>query len=201
MRERFIRIKEKRLSSSASRIQKVAATPWLFAQNRQPKQNYLVIPRHSSERRKYIPIGFMNKDVIAGDATTIVYNASLVDLALLESEVHTAWMKTIAGRLEMRYRYSSSIYYNFPLPNLSEDDRRELAKTGQAILDARAKYPDSSLADLYDPLIMPIELLKAHKANDKAVLQAYGLPTDSSEADIVARLFKMYEDLKNKEDK
>ena len=195
MKERFIRIKEKRLNSSATRIQKVAATPWLFAQNRQPKQNYLVIPRHSSERRKYIPIGFMNKDVIAGDATTIVYNASLVDFAILESSVHTAWMKTIAGRLEMRYRYSSSIYYNFPLPNLSEDNRKKLTETGQNILDARAKYPDSSLADLYDPLIMPVDLFKAHKANDKAVLQAYGLPTDSSESDIVAHLFKMYEKL------
>lgn len=195
MQERFKRIKEKRLSSSATRIQNVASTPWLFAQNRQPKQNYLVIPRHSSERREYIPIGFMNKDVIAGDATTIVYNASLMDFAILESSVHTAWMKTVAGRLEMRYRYSSSIYYNFPLPNLSDDDKKELSQTGQAILNARAKYPKLSLADLYDPLIMPVELQKAHKANDRAVLKAYNLPTNASESDILAKLFNLYNKL------
>ena len=113
MRDRFERVKQIRLSSSATRIQNVASTPWLFAQNRQPESNYLVIPRVSSSRREYIPIGFMNENVIASDATTIIYNAKLMDLALLESNVHTAWMKTVAGRLKSDYRYSSSVYYNF----------------------------------------------------------------------------------------
>lgn len=195
MRDRFERVKQIRLSSSATRIQNVASTPWLFAQNRQPESNYLVIPRVSSSRREYIPIGFMNENVITSDATTIIYNAKLMDLALLESNVHTAWMKTVAGRLKSDYRYSSSVYYNFPLPDLSEDDKEKLTETGQAILDARAKYPKLSLADLYDPLLMPVELQKAHQINDRAVLQAYMLPTNANESDIVAHLFKMYEDL------
>ena len=195
MRDRFERVKQIRLSSSATRIQNVASTPWLFAQNRQPESNYLVIPRVSSSRREYIPIGFMNENVIASDATTIIYNAKLMDLALLESNVHTAWMKTVAGRLKSDYRYSSSVYYNFPLPDLSEDDKEKLTETGQAILDARAKYPKLSLADLYDPLLMPVKLQKAHQINDRAVLQAYMLPTNANESDIVAHLFKMYEDL------
>lgn len=118
-----------------------------------------------------------------------------MDLALLESNVHTAWMKTVAGRLKSDYRYSSSVYYNFPLPDLSEDDKEKLTETGQAILDARAKYPKLSLADLYDPLLMPVKLQKAHQINDRAVLQAYMLPTNANESDIVAHLFKMYEDL------
>ena len=198
MKERFTRIKEKRLESSATRIQRVADTPWLFAQNRQPKNDYLVIPRHSSERRKYIPIGFMNSDVIAGDATTIVYNATLVDLAILESNVHTAWMKTVAGRLKSDYRYSSSVYYNFPLPKLSAEDKERLAKTGKEILDARKKYPKLSLADMYNDLIMPPELLKAHQDNDRAVMAAYKLPVKTTtESDAVAHLFKMYKKANN----
>lgn len=198
MKERFTRIKEKRLESSATRIQRVADTPWLFAQNRQPKNDYLVIPRHSSERRKYIPIGFMNSDVIAGDATTIVYNATLVDLAILESNVHTAWMKTVAGRLKSDYRYSSSVYYNFPLPKLSAEDKERLAKTGKEILDARKKYPKLSLADMYNDLIMPPELLKAHQDNDRAVMAAYRLPVKTTtESDAVAHLFKMYKKSNN----
>lgn len=198
MKERFTRIKEKRLESSATRIQRVADTPWLFAQNRQPKNDYLVIPRHSSERRKYIPIGFMNSNVIAGDATTIVYNATLVDLAILESNVHTAWMKTVAGRLKSDYRYSSSVYYNFPLPKLSAEDKERLAKTGKEILDARKKYPKLSLADMYNDLIMPPELLKAHQDNDRAVMAAYKLPVKTTtESDAVAHLFKMYKKANN----
>lgn len=198
MKERFTRIKEKRLESSATRIQRVADTPWLFAQNRQPKNDYLVIPRHSSERRKYIPIGFMNSNVIAGDATTIVYNATLVDLAILESNVHTAWMKTVAGRLKSDYRYSSSVYYNFPLPKLSTEDKERLAKTGKEILDARKKYPKLSLADMYNDLIMPPELLKAHQDNDRAVMAAYKLPVKTTtESDAVAHLFKMYKKANN----
>lgn len=196
MKRRFERIKSKRLSSSAERIIKAADTPWLFAQNRQPKSNYLVIPRHSSERRKYIPIGFMKPNVIAGDATTIVYDASLADFALLESNVHMGWMRTIAGRLENRYRYSSAVYYNFPLPNLSEELEQKLAKTGENILKARSMHPNMSLADMYVDLTMPPELRTAHQANDKAVMAAYGLPIKgTTESDAVAMLFDMYEKL------
>lgn len=199
IRKRLEIVKEKRLSSSASRIKKAAETPWLFAQNRQPDSNYLVIPRHSSERRKYIPIGFMNKDVIAGDATTIVYDATLVDFAILESNVHTAWMKTIAGRLKSDYRYSSSVYYNFPIPKFDESTITKLTETGKGILKARANQKNKSLADMYDDLIMPPELRKAHQDNDRAVMAAYGMPVkNTTESDAVTKLFEMYKDFNEK---
>ncbi len=195
MKERFEIVKEKRLSSSATRIQKMADYPWLFAQNRQPKSEYLVIPRHSSENRDYIPIGFMTPDVIAGDATTIVYNAKLSALAILES----AWIKTVAGRLKSDYRYSSSVFYNFPLPNLTDSLVEELTETGQGIIDARKNYSELSLADMYTPLMRPKELRDAHHKNDAVVLKAYGLKPSSSESEIVQHLFKMYEELTKEE--
>lgn len=170
MKDRFQHIKEKRLSSSASRIKKAAETPWLFAQNRQPDTEYLVIPRHSSENREYIPIGFMDPKTIAGDATTIVYDATLEDFAILESSLHVAWMKTVAGRLKSDYRYSSSVYYNFPMPKLTNELKEKLEKSAEGILNARANHPSLSLADMYKELLMPSDLRDAYRKNDKLIL-------------------------------
>ena len=197
MEDRLKRIRDKRLSSSASRIKKAAETPWLFAQNRQPDTEYLVIPRHSSENRKYIPIGFMDPKTSAGDATTIVYNATLEDFAILESSLHVAWMKTVAGRLKSDYRYSSSVYYNFPMPKLTNELKEKLEKSAEGILNARANHPSLSLADMYKELLMPSDLRDAHRKNDKLILQAYGLNKDATDQDILKVLFKMYNNKDN----
>lgn len=197
MKDRFEHIRDKRLLSSASRIKKAAETPWLFAQNRQPDTEYLVIPRHSSENREYIPIGFMNPNTIAGDATTIVYNATLEDFAVLESSLHVAWMKTVAGRLKSDYRYSSSVYYNFPMPKLTNELKEKLKKSAKEILNARANHPSLSLADMYKELSMPTDLRAAHRKNDKLILQAYGLDKDATDQDVLKVLFKMYNDQNN----
>lgn len=197
MKDRFQHIKEKRLSSSASRIKKAAETPWLFAQNRQPDTEYLVILRHSSENREYIPIGFMDPKTIAGDATTIVYDATLEDFAILESSLHVAWMKTVAGRLKSDYRYSSSVYYNFPMPKLTNELKEKLEKSAEGILNARANHPSLSLADMYKELLMPSDLRDAHRKNDKLILQAYGLNKDATDQDILKVLFKMYNNKDN----
>ena len=185
-----------RLNSNKKQTQKKADTPHLFAEIRQPESDYLLFPRTSSERRAYLPIGFMSSDVIAGD-TIIVPNASIYHFGILESILHMAWMRAFCGRLKSDYRYSGTlIYNNFPWPsNLTEAQKAKIEKTAQGILDARALFPDSSLADLYDNLTMPPELRRAHRANDAAVLEAYGFPKDASEPDIVARLFKMYQEL------
>jgi hypothetical protein len=129
----------------------------------------------------------------------MIPDASLYHLGVLESIVHMAWMRVVCGRLEMRYRYSNDVVYNnFPWPNPTDIQREKITQTAQAILDARAIYPDSSLADLYDDVTMPPELRRAHRANDAAVLEAYGFPKDATESEIVARLFKMYQELTSK---
>ena len=191
-------VQQYRLNSKRKATYQKANQPMFFTEIRQPKDTYIFIPVVSSDRRKYIPIGFLNPNIINSYASISVPNATLYDFGILNSSAHNAWVKLIAGRLGMDYRYATSLVYNtFPWPTPTDEQRKKIVETAQAILDARAKYPDSSLADLYDPLTMPAELLKAHKANDKAVLQAYGLPTDTSESDIVAHLFKMYENLTN----
>ena len=141
-------------------------------------------------------MSFIDSSVIVTNAVLFIPEGDLYLFGLLNSEVHMAWMRMICGRLEMRFRYSKEVVYNnFPWPQPTELQKEKISQTAQAILDARALYPESSLADLYDELAMPIELRKAHRANDAAVLEAYGFPKDASEADIVARLFKMYQDL------
>lgn len=195
--ERFNYIKEYRLKSPVDRIQKTADKPFLFTQNRQPETNYLIIPRVSSEKRKYIPIGFLPPDVIASDSVVLVYNATLYDFGIISSNVHNAWMRTIAGRLEMRYRYAPSVYYNFPLPNVTNMQRTKIEKTAQEILNARKLYPKNSLADMYgEEMYLFPELLKAHRENDRAVMEAYGFTKGtaaySSESACVAELMKMY---------
>lgn len=194
-------VKEFRMNSKAKTTNGYAKVPQLFAQLTQPEGvDYLVVPCHTSSARTYIPIDFMSANVISSNAVQIIPNAGLYELGILESVAHMAWMRIVAGRLGKGYRYSAKIVYNnFPWCNASPEQKEKISKTAQAILDARAKYPDSSLADLYDPLTMPIELRKAHEANDKAVLNAYGLKRDASESEIVACLFKMYEKLTAKE--
>ena len=224
-------VTEMRRKSPTKSVQRDAETPMLFTQIRQPTTNYLVVPEVSSERRRYVPIGFVRPNVIASNMLYIVPDASLFMFGVLMSSVHMAWARTVAGRLKSDYRYTPAVYNNFPWPdgepgdhaqpsrngsdktgqtsfdkrNVSEASdesefvKRQIEKTAQGILDARALYPDSSLADLYDPLTMPPELRKAHAANDAAVLKAYGWPTDLSEPEIVSRLFDMYEKLTAKE--
>ena len=141
-------------------------------------------------------MSFIDSSVIVTNAVLFIPDGDLYLFGLLNSEVHMAWMRMICGRLEMRFRYSKEVVYNnFPWPHPTDAQREKIIQTAQAILDARALYPDSSLADLYDELAMPVELRKAHRANDAAVLEAYGFPKDATESDIVARLFKMYQTL------
>ena len=192
-----------RLAGAPDR-QKLADTPSIFRETKNPSQ-YMVVPRVSSENRRYIPIGFLDDSIIPTDSATIIEDATLYDFGILTSNVHMAWMRTVAGRLEMRYRYSAKIVYNnFPWPEVTDAQKEKISKTAQGILDARALYPDSSLADLYDELTMPKELRRAHQANDKAVMEAYGLTkivdgkkTWLTESETVARLFELYEQITN----
>lgn len=195
--ERVKACKEDRLNGAKDR-QKLADTPWLFREQKNP-QKYLIIPRHSSASRSYVPLDIMSSNAIADDSLLIIPNITQYNFGILESKVHMAWMRAVAGRLGKGYRYSAKIVYNnFPWATPTDEQKAKIEKTAQGILDARANYPESSLADLYDPLLMPPDLRKAHRANDKAVLESYGLKKDASESDIVAHLFKLYEDLTKK---
>lgn len=202
--ERIMQCRDARASSKAAGIRKFADTPTVFAQITQPEQgDYILIPRVSSERRKYVPMGFCSSEIKVTDAVQIVPEASMYELGILTSNVHMAWMRAVAGRLKSDYRYSKDIVYNnFPWPTSTDAQKAKIEKTAQAILDARALYPESSLADLYDELTMPIELRNAHRANDKAVMEAYGFWGKlNSEAACVAELMKMYQQLVSKETK
>lgn len=195
--ERFRYISEYRMNSPVDRIQKTANKPYLFTQNRQPETDYLLIPRVSSENRRYIPVGFLPPNVIASDSAVLVYNASLVDFGIICSNVHNAWMRVVAGRLENRYRYAPSVYYNFPMPSPTEEQKQRIEQTAKAIIEARKLYPDKSLADMYgENMYLYPELLTAHQNNDRAVMQAYGFPVKSTftESQCVAELFKLYKE-------
>ena len=193
--------KEDRANAPDAGRRKLAETPSLFRETRNP-DTYIAVPATSSERRRYIPIGFLTSDTIATNAIITIPEATIYHFGILTSNVHMAWTRTVCGRLKSDYRYSKDIVYNnFPWPTPSEDQKARIKQTAQGILDARALYPDASLADLYDPLTMPPELRKAHSANDKAVMQAYGFDWKSmSEADCVAALMKMYQELVSKEE-
>lgn len=168
----------------------------LFTQIRQPSTNYLAVPEVSSQNRKYIPIGFLSPEVIASNKLYLVPNADLYMFGIMISNVHMAWMRVIAGRLKSDYSYSPAVYNNFPWPTHMDQQRAKIEQTAQAILDARALYPDASLADLYDETTMPPELRKAHQQNDKAVMAAYGFSVkDMTESKCVAELMKMYQQL------
>ena len=197
--KRIEAVRNYRLASPSAGTVKLADKPTRFHVENMPKGNFLLIPEVSSENRSYIPIGFMTPDILSSNLVKLVPNATLYHFGVLTSSVHNAWMRAVAGRLEMRYRYSKDIVYNnFPWPDSSDEQKAKIKQTGQAILDAREKYPDASLADLYSNLILFPDLLKAHRANDAAVLEAYGFPKDATESDIVARLFKMYQELTSK---
>ena len=194
--ERVKQTKDFRLSSGRSQTQNLASIPWLFGEIRQPETNMVVVPKVSSEARRYIPISFISPEIIINGSALIVPNASLYEFGVLTSSIHNSWMRTVAGRMKSDYQYSSNIVYNnFPWCNSTDEQKAKIEKTAQAILDARGKYPESSLADLYDETFMPIELRKAHQANDRAVMEAYGFAKDMTESEIVAELFKMYEKL------
>lgn len=172
----------------------LAETPALFGEIRQPNTTMLAVPKVSSETRHYIPICYVEPTTIVNGSALIIPNADLYIMGILISNVHMSWMRSVAGRLETRYQYSANVVYNnFPWPSPSEDLIDKIKSSAEKILSARALYPDSSLSDLYDPLIMPEELKKAHKENDKAVMKAYGFKPNTTEAEIVAELMKMYQ--------
>ena len=187
--------KQDRLNGAPDR-QKLADTPMLFRETNNP-DTYIIVPRVSSENRRYIPLGFLDENVIPTDSATIIQNAKLYDFGVLTSNVHMAWMRAVCGRLKSDYRYSKDVVYNnFPWPTPTDEQKAAIEKTAQAILDARALYPDCSLADLYDEVAMPPELRKAHQANDRAVMQAYGFDIKTmTESNCVAELMKMYQEL------
>ena len=206
-------VRELRLASKSAPTRKIADTPTRFHVENMPTQNYIVIPEISSEKRRYVPMGFVNPEIMSSNRVKISQNANLYHFGILTSNVHMAWMRAVCGRLEMRYCYSVNVVYNnFPWPfsekqtdlfapngthqkakNVSSEQIRllktKIEQTAQKILDARAKYPDSSLADLYDENVMPPELRKAHQENDRAVMQAYGFTPKMTESEIVAELF------------
>ena len=190
-------VKEARRASKSAGTRKLADRPTRFHVENFPTEDYIVIPEVSSEKRRYIPMGLMTPDVICSNKLRIMPNVSRYHFGILQSNVHMAWMRAVAGRLETRYDYSINIVYNnFPWPNSTDEQRAKIEQTAQAILDARALYPDSSLADLYDELTMPVELQRAHQENDRAVMAAYGFNVKTmTESQCVAELFKLYQEI------
>ena len=212
--ERVAACKQARENSPAAAIRKFAETPHLFAQRTQPniplldedgnpiltdgQQHYnLLLPEVSSERRKYVPMGYVASEIVTNNLVKLIPDATLYHFGILVSNIHMAWMRAVCGRLKSDYRYSKDVVYNnFPWPNPTDEQKAKIEQTAQAILDARALYPDSSLADLYDELTMPVELRRAHQDNDRAVMQAYGFNVKTmTESQCVAELFKLYQEL------
>ena len=190
--KRIEAVREFRLASVKEATREYANYPAQFMEIKQPESDYLMIPATSSENRLFIPIGYLNKNVVASNAASFVPNATLYHFGVLTSSMHMAWMRTVAGRLKSDYRYSVNIVYNnFPWCNPTDEQKAKIEQTAQAILDARSQFPEASLADLYNPLTMPPVLRKAHEANDKAVEKAYG-KTFSNDDERVAFLFEKY---------
>jgi type I restriction-modification system DNA methylase subunit len=199
--ERIEKCRAFRLASPKAATRRFADQPSLFMEIRQPKSRYILVPRHSSEKRHYIPFGFIDADVITTDANSTIAGASLYHFGILTSNVHMAWAKAVCGRLEMRYRYSNDIVYNnFPWPDATNKQKAEIEKLAQCILDARAKFPESPLSILYDPLTMPPELLRAHQALDNTVMKLYGYKKNTSESAITNDLMKRYQSSLEKEE-
>ena len=192
-------VREFRASSKAEGTRKFAETPTVFCQIAQPDTDYIIIPKTSSGRRRYLPMGFMDKNTIASDLVFLIPDADLYHFGVLMSNVHNAWMRTVAGRLKSDYRYSKDIVYNnFPWPTVTTEQKKRIELTAQAIIDVRKSFSESSLAGLYDPNTMPPELQKAHQANDRAVMQAYGMPIkETDEASCVAWLMRLYQEKVN----
>jgi hypothetical protein len=184
-----------RLASKAESTRRFGETPSLFCQVTQPESDYILVPSVSSERRQFVPMGFMSKDVIISNLCFGIPDATLYHFGVLSSSMHMAWVRTVCGRLESRYRYSKDIVYNnYPWPeNVSDAAREKVEQGAQGVLDARDRFPDSSLADLYDPLTMPPELVSAHRALDAAVDSAYSRRKFTTEAERLSFLFELYE--------
>ena len=192
-------VRNYRLKSPSPGTIKLADKPTHFHVENMPKGNYIVIPQVSSQRRPYIPMGYMDDSVLCSDKVRILPNVSLYLFGVLESSVHMGWMRTISCRLKSDYSYTVYDIYNcFPWPSSTEEQKSKIEKTAQAILDAREVYPEATLADMYGNLFLFPKLLKAHRANDAAVIEAYDFPKDATESEIVARLFKMYQKLTEK---
>ena len=199
-RERVAQVREYRLASPSAGTIKLADKPTRFHVENMPKGNYIVIPEVSSQRRRYVPMGYMNSSVLCSNKVRLMPDANLYEFGVLESNVHMAWMRAVCGRLKSDYDYSIKIVYNnFPWPEPTDAQKEKIAQTARGILDARALYPDSSLADLYDEVTMPPELRRAHQNNDRAVMQAYGMPIKgTTESICVAELMKRYQELTSK---
>ena len=193
--QRVKNVREFRLASKKAATRKDADKPTLFQEIRQPKDNYILVPRVSSERRRYIPIGYMSSEVICSDANHMIPNADLFHFGVLTSSIHMAWVRLVAGRLKSDYRYAATICYNpFPWPLYYADSwKPRVEQSAQKILDARKNYPNATFADLYDETSMPYDLRKAHEANDAAVMSLYGrLKPDMDETELQIALLKMY---------
>lgn len=195
--ERVEAVRKFRLASKSSGTVKLADKPTRFHVETVPDKTFLVMPLTSSERRRYVPIGFITPNYLASNLVVVVVDANMYHFGVITSNVFMAWMRAVCGRLKSDYRITKdNVYNNFPWPQPTQAQKEKIAQTAQAILDVRAKYPDSSLADLYDDAVMPFDLLKAHRANDRAVMEAYGFDVKTTtESSCVAVLMKMYQQL------
>ena len=194
--ERIRKVREMRESSSDEGARKLALTPTTFRETNNP-DTAIVIPCHSSENRRYVPMGFIDNSIVVTNAVLFIPDASIYEFGIITSNVHMAWMRAVCGRIKSDYRYSKEVVYNnFPWPTPTDAQKAKIEQTAQVILDARALYPDCSLADLYDEVTMPPELRKAHQQNDKAVMEAYGMSVrETTEASCVAELMRRYQEL------
>ncbi|MDT4290697.1 hypothetical protein RO575_14125 [Methylomonas sp. MO1] len=201
--QRVEQVRKTRLESGKARTREWAQYPTLFSENRKPNTDYLAIPKVSSERRKYLPISFVEKHWIASGSLLVVPNATLYEFAILHSNMHNAWMRTVCGRMKSDYQYSAGIVYNnFPWPeNITEKQYQVIQVAGQSVLEARKNHKTATLADLYDPVTMPPDLAKAHAQLDKAVDAAYSYKGKKDDAERVAFLFGLYQALTAKTDR
>ena len=195
-KKRVEAVEKFRLESKRKVTRDLAKTPREFAFSNISDGTYIVVPEVSSERRKYIPIGFLTPNTLCSNLVKIIPNATLYHFGILTSSMHMAWTRAVCGRLKSDFRYSTGIVYNnFPWPDVTEKQKESTEKAAKGVLDVRSKYPNSSLADLYDPLSMPADLVKAHSKLDREVEKAYAAKKFETEADMVAFLFARYKEL------
>ena len=199
--DRLRQIKEYRLSSNSTQTKKLADTPAKFHYENMPEKDFLVIPQTSSGKRRYIPIGFLSPDIMTNNKLQVMKDGGMYEFGILSSNVHNAWLRAVAGRFREDFTYSVSVVYNtFPWPSPTDSQREQIKKTAQGILDARNRHCGASLAAIYFDVAMPSDLLEAHRANDRAVMQAYGFDVKTmTEAACVAELMKLYKELTAKE--
>jgi hypothetical protein len=190
---RVKKVREMRLASTKKATRIDAAKSHLFQENRQPSTPFIAVPEVSSEARLYVPIGFFEPEVVPTNKIQVIQNGTLPLFGQLVSSVFNAWVRSISGRLKSDFSISSEITYNnFPFLELSEEESEKLVELAKNILDVRLEYPASSLAELYGNLSMPLSLMNAHKANDKFILQLYNLKSDSTDEEIMSKLFELY---------